>query len=133
MTSGHDEDDARGEGGGEADQQADLGQRFALHLAAKVQERARQLAVGIPKLKFISVRREANLRADQLVNEALEEKALSQFQQYSYIRREVPRGRSRLDFLLSSRTSQCFVENRSLLPAAMGPVAATTSASSALR
>jgi sugar fermentation stimulation protein A len=50
----------------------------------------------------------------ELVNEALAEKALPQFQQYSSARREVPRGRSRLDFLLSSRTSQCFLEVKSV-------------------
>ncbi|MDM8000387.1 MAG: DNA/RNA nuclease SfsA [Dehalococcoidia bacterium] len=50
----------------------------------------------------------------ELINEALEEKALPQFQQYSSIRREVPRGRSRLDFLLSSRSSQCFLEVKSV-------------------
>ncbi len=50
----------------------------------------------------------------ELVNEALKGRALPQFQQYSSIRREVPRGRSRLDFLLSSRNSQCFVEIKSV-------------------
>jgi sugar fermentation stimulation protein A len=50
----------------------------------------------------------------QLVNEALVQKALPQFAQYSSIRREVPRGRSRLDFLLSSRTSECFLEIKSV-------------------
>lgn len=50
----------------------------------------------------------------ELVNEALVQKALPHFRQYSSIRREVPRGRSRLDFLLSSRTSQCFLEIKSV-------------------
>ena len=50
----------------------------------------------------------------ELVSEALEQKALPEFQQYSSIRREVPRGRSRLDFLLSSRSSQCFLEVKSV-------------------
>ncbi len=50
----------------------------------------------------------------ELVNEALVQKALPQFHQYSSIRREVPRGRSRLDFLLSSRSSQCFLEIKSV-------------------
>ncbi len=50
----------------------------------------------------------------ELVNEALVQKALPQFQQYSSIRREVPRGRTRLDFLLSNRTSQCFLEIKSV-------------------
>jgi sugar fermentation stimulation protein A len=50
----------------------------------------------------------------ELINEALVQKALPQFQQYPSIRREVPRGRSRLDFLLSSRTSQCFLEIKSV-------------------
>lgn len=49
-----------------------------------------------------------------LVNEALHQKSLSQFQQYPLIRREIPRGRSRLDFLLSNRTSQCFLEIKSV-------------------
>jgi sugar fermentation stimulation protein A len=49
----------------------------------------------------------------QLVNEALEQKALPQFAQYTTIRREVPRGRSRLDFLLSNRNSECFLEIKS--------------------
>ena len=50
----------------------------------------------------------------ELVNEALMQKALPQFQQYTSIRREVPRGRSRLDFLLGSRSSQCFLEIKSV-------------------
>ncbi len=50
----------------------------------------------------------------QLVNEALAQKALPQFAQYSSIRREVPRGRSRLDFLLSNRTAECFLEVKSV-------------------
>jgi sugar fermentation stimulation protein A len=50
----------------------------------------------------------------QLVNEALVQKALPQFAQYSSIRREVPRGRSRLDFLLGNRTSECFLEIKSV-------------------
>ncbi len=50
----------------------------------------------------------------ELINEALVQKALPQFQQYSSIRREVPRGRSRLDFLLANRTSQCFLEIKSV-------------------
>jgi len=50
----------------------------------------------------------------ELVNEALVQKALPQFQQYSSIRREVPRGRSRLDFLLRNPTSQCFLEIKSV-------------------
>lgn len=49
-----------------------------------------------------------------LVNEALSRKALPQFQQYSSIRREVSRGRSRLDFLLGNRDSQCFLETKSV-------------------
>lgn len=49
----------------------------------------------------------------RLVNEALLQKALPQFAQYSSIRREVPRGRSRLDFLLSSRAAECFLEVKS--------------------
>lgn len=50
----------------------------------------------------------------RLVNEALAQKALPQFAQYSSIRQEVPRGRSRLDFLLGSRTAECFLEVKSV-------------------
>lgn len=50
----------------------------------------------------------------ELVNDALIRGALPPFVQYSTIRREVARGRSRLDFLLSSRVSECFLEVKSI-------------------
>lgn len=50
----------------------------------------------------------------RLINEALERKALPPFAQYTSIRREVPRGRSRLDFLLGSRSAECFLEVKSV-------------------
>jgi sugar fermentation stimulation protein A len=49
-----------------------------------------------------------------LVNDALLKGDLPGFQNYSSIRREVARGRSRLDFLLSNSTSQCFLEVKSV-------------------
>jgi len=60
--------------------------------------------------KFVSV--DDRVPAE-LVYEALSKKALPKFERYSSIRREVPRGRSRLDFLLSHRGSQCFLEIKS--------------------
>ena len=50
----------------------------------------------------------------ELVNDALVKGTLSPFVQYSTIRREVARGRSRLDFLVSSRVSECFLEVKSV-------------------
>lgn len=50
----------------------------------------------------------------ELVNDALVRGILSPFAQYSTIRREVARGRSRLDFLVSSRVSECFLEVKSV-------------------
>jgi sugar fermentation stimulation protein A len=50
----------------------------------------------------------------ELVNDALVRGTLSPFVQYSTIRREVARGRSRLDFLVSSRVSECFLEVKSV-------------------
>jgi sugar fermentation stimulation protein A len=50
----------------------------------------------------------------ELVNDALVKGTLSPFAQYSTIRREVARGRSRLDFLVSSRVSECFLEVKSV-------------------
>lgn len=49
-----------------------------------------------------------------LFHEALLRGDLPGFQNYSSIRREVARGRSRLDFLLSNPTSQCFLEVKSV-------------------
>lgn len=49
----------------------------------------------------------------ELVNDALTRGALPPFVQYSSIRREVARGRSRLDFLLISRASECFLQTKS--------------------
>ena len=50
----------------------------------------------------------------EVVHEALRQGALGPFAGYSSIRREVPRGRSRLDFLLSNANSQCFLEVKSV-------------------
>lgn len=50
----------------------------------------------------------------ELVNDALIRGTLPPFIQYSAIRREVARGRSRLDFLLSSRVAECFLEVKSV-------------------
>jgi len=50
----------------------------------------------------------------ELVNDALVKGTLSPFAQYSTIRREIARGRSRLDFLVSSRVSECFIEVKSV-------------------
>jgi len=50
----------------------------------------------------------------ELVNDALVKGTLSPFAHYSTIRREVARGRSRLDFLVSSRVSECFLEVKSV-------------------
>ncbi len=50
----------------------------------------------------------------RLINDALMRNALPQFGQYSSVRREVPRGRSRLDFLLGSRSAECFLEVKSV-------------------
>jgi sugar fermentation stimulation protein A len=50
----------------------------------------------------------------ELVYDALKKSALSPFAQYSSIRREVPRGRSRLDFLLGDRATECFLEVKSI-------------------
>jgi sugar fermentation stimulation protein A len=50
----------------------------------------------------------------ELVNDALVKGTLSPFAQYSTIRREVARGRSRLDFLVTSRVSECFLEVKSV-------------------
>jgi len=50
----------------------------------------------------------------ELVHEALIKGTLPPFMQYSRIRREVARGRSRLDFLLTSRVSECFLEVKSV-------------------
>jgi len=49
-----------------------------------------------------------------LVNQALLAGALPNFPKYSSIRREIARGRSRLDFLLSGSDSQCFLEVKSV-------------------
>ena len=56
----------------------------------------------------------------ELVHQALCQQALPPFAQYSSIRREVPRGRSRLDFLLSGPRSQCFLEVKSVTLVAGG-------------
>lgn len=58
--------------------------------------------------------------AEELVREALHEGALQPFARFSSIRREVPRGRSRLDFLLTSPDSQCFLEVKSVTLAQEG-------------
>ena len=50
----------------------------------------------------------------ELVYEALVQRALPPFADYSSVRREVPRGRSKLDFFLSSPKSQCFLEVKSV-------------------
>lgn len=56
----------------------------------------------------------------ELVHQALSQRALEQFAEYTSIRREVPRGRSRLDFLLSGPKSQCFLEVKSVTLVKMG-------------
>jgi len=50
----------------------------------------------------------------ELVNQALLNQSLEPFAAYQSVQREVSRGRSRLDFLLSSPRSQCFVEVKSV-------------------
>jgi len=50
----------------------------------------------------------------ELVHQALSQRALPPFAHYSSIRREVPRGRSRLDFMLTGPRSQCFLEVKSV-------------------
>lgn len=50
----------------------------------------------------------------ELIGQALEKRSLPQFKQYTSIRREVPRGRSRLNFLLGNRAAQCFLEVKSV-------------------
>jgi len=50
----------------------------------------------------------------ELVYQALRQRTLPQFGVYSTIRREVAFGKSRLDFLLSSHTSLCFLEVKSV-------------------
>jgi sugar fermentation stimulation protein A len=49
-----------------------------------------------------------------LINQALLTGTLPGFPQYSSIRREIARGRMRLDFLLSGPNSQCFLEVKSV-------------------
>ncbi|MFC1999747.1 DNA/RNA nuclease SfsA [Chloroflexota bacterium] len=50
----------------------------------------------------------------ELVYKALLDGNMSPFERYSSVRREVPRGSSRLDFLLSNNHIQCFVEVKSV-------------------
>jgi len=50
----------------------------------------------------------------ELVYQALRQRTLPQFGVYSTIRREVAFGKSRLDFLLSSHISLCFLEVKSV-------------------
>jgi len=52
--------------------------------------------------------------ASDLVNLALLEGSLPGFSQYSSVRREVARGRSRFDFLLGGPDVQCFLEVKSV-------------------
>jgi len=49
-----------------------------------------------------------------LIHEALRQRDLQPFAHYTSVRGEVPRGRSRLDFLLSNSDSQCFLEVKSV-------------------
>jgi len=57
----------------------------------------------------------ADARVPSMVfREAVMEGRLPPFQRYASVRSEVPRGRSRLDFLLSDGDSQCFVEVKSV-------------------
>lgn len=51
---------------------------------------------------------------EELVYQALHQKDLPQFSDYPSIRREVAFGRSRLDFLLSRGSAQCFLEVKSV-------------------
>ena len=52
--------------------------------------------------------------AGDLFHSALLEGTLAPFRDYTSIRREVPRGRSRLDFLLGGADPKCFVEVKSV-------------------
>lgn len=52
--------------------------------------------------------------ASDLVNRALLDGALPGFSQYPSVRREVARGRSRFDFLLSGPDAKCFLEVKSV-------------------
>lgn len=56
----------------------------------------------------------------EVVHEALRQGALPPFAGYSSIRREVPRGGSRLDFLLGNSNSQCLLEVKSVTLAHRG-------------
>lgn len=51
---------------------------------------------------------------EELVYQALYQRTLSPFSNYSSIRREVAFGRSRLDFLLGKDSAQCFLEVKSV-------------------
>jgi sugar fermentation stimulation protein A len=58
--------------------------------------------------------------AAELVHQALLEGSLKPFAGYNSVRREVSRGRSRLDFLLTGPDSHCFVEVKSVTLAREG-------------
>jgi len=49
-----------------------------------------------------------------LIHQALSRQSLPAFSTYCTIRREVPRGRSRLDFMLIGPASECFIEVKSV-------------------
>jgi len=51
---------------------------------------------------------------EELVYQALYQRALPQFSDYHSIRREISFGRSRLDFLLGKDSAQCFLEVKSV-------------------